>query len=362
MIKKSASTTDPLLTPLLQTVSDDQANDLFAQLIAAHANSVIDGVIRYKLRCSLHHLPGPTDTDDLHQESVMQLLSVLRQFHRQPETHPINDLRGLAAVIAHRACSRWMRRQFPERHALKNRLYYLLTHQNGFAVWQNQEKKLMAGFSIWQGKKKRVAEERIRHLPENERLVVQLRRIAIHTTGRQEERKQSSSPSGVGAALAATFNYLEGPIEFDRLVGAVADLLSLKEQSMESADDNERAMELIVSGTPDPAWQAEKRIFLQKLWDEVLHLPLHQRAALLLNLRGAEGAGCIALFPATGVASFRQLAASLEMSGEELAELWNELPLEDSRIAELLRLTRQQVINARKSARERLTRHLKGYL
>jgi hypothetical protein len=291
----------------------------------------------------------------------MQLLSALQQFRRQPETHPISDLRGLTAVIVHRACSRWMRRQFPERHALKNRLYYLLTHQNGFAVWQNDEKKLMAGFSVWRGKRKRSAEERIRHLPENERLVAQLRRVAIRTV-RQEERTQSGSQGGVGAALAATFNYLEGPIEFDRLVGGVADLLSLKDQSIESADDNERAMDLIVSGTPNPAWQAEKRIFLQRLWDEVLHLPLHQRAALLLNLRGAEGAGCIALFPATGVASFRQLAASLEMSAEALAELWNELPLEDTRIAELLRLTRQQVINARKSARERLRRHLKGYL
>jgi hypothetical protein len=43
-------------------------------------------------------------------------------------------------------------------------------------------------------------------------------------------------------------------------------------------------------------------------------------------------------------------------------ELWSELPLEEARIAELLQLTRQQVINARKSARNRLTRRLRGFI
>jgi hypothetical protein len=52
----------------------------------------------------------------------------------------------------------------------------------------------------------------------------------------------------------------------------------------------------------------------------------------------------------------RQLASALEISVDNLAQMWNELPLEDARIAQLLGLTRQQVINARKSGRERLAR------
>ena len=81
-----------------------------------------------------------------------------------------------------------------------------------------------------------------------------------------------------------------------------------------------------------------------------------------INLKDPEGRGCIALFPAIGIATFRQLAEALEMSAEKLAEIWNELPLEDTKIAELLQLTRQQVINVRKSARERLARRLKGFI
>jgi hypothetical protein len=83
---------------------------------------------------------------------------------------------------------------------------------------------------------------------------------------------------------------------------------------------------------------------------------------LLLNLKDPSGGGCITLFPATGTATLRQLAVVLEISPDSFAELWNELPLEDTKIAELLKLTRQQVINARKSGRERLARRLKGFI
>ncbi|HEX8116984.1 MAG TPA: hypothetical protein VF521_06915, partial [Pyrinomonadaceae bacterium] len=139
-----------------------------------------------------------------------------------------------------------------------------------------------------------------------------------------------------------------------------ASLLGVRDQPIESLPEHDEAF----TNAPhesDPAWRIEKRIFLQRLWEELQQLPPNQRAALLLNLKDAGGFGCITLFPATGVASLRQLADALGMSAEELARLWNELPIEDARIAGLLGLTRQQVINARKSARERLARRLKGF-
>jgi hypothetical protein len=257
----------------------------------------------------------------------------------------------MAAIIAHRTCSRWMRRQFPERHALKNRLQYLLTRQRGFALWQDEERRLVAGFAAWQEQKKAVTAAGAGQLSGDERL---LTRIRMLQGGRQQE---------LGDALAAIFNHLGGPIEFDELVSAVAALLGVRDQPIESLAENEDGVAFrAASGEPDPAWQVEKRIFLQRLWEELQQLPLNQRAALLLNLKDAEGRGCIALFPTTGIATLRHLADALEMSADRFAGLWNELPLEDAAIAELLGLTRQQVINARKSGRERLTRRLKGFI
>jgi hypothetical protein len=56
------------------------------------------------------------------------------------------------------------------------------------------------------------------------------------------------------------------------------------------------------------------------------------------------------------VASFEDLASALDITTDDLASLWNGLPLDDLTIAARLGVTRQQVINLRKSARERLER------
>jgi hypothetical protein len=165
----------------------------------------------------------------------------------------------------------------------------------------------------------------------------------------------------LGALLAAIFNAANLPVELDELVRLTATVLQIKDEPSVSIEAENEEGEIIAVAQDDVAWQVEKRIFLQRLWEEVQTLPLQQRTALLLNLRDAGGRGCIALFPVVGVASLRQLAATLEIPLEEFAALWNQLPLDDAAIAGLLNLTRQQVINARKAARERLMRRLRGF-
>jgi DNA-directed RNA polymerase specialized sigma24 family protein len=342
---------DTLLEPLLLEASGEQADELLLRLITVHAEPVIKGIIRYKLHLNSHQADGRAEADDIYQDVLVQLLAELHQLRTNPYDHPITDVRGMAAVIAHRTCSRWMRRQFPERHSLKNRLQYLLTRQRGFALWQDDGGKLVAGFAVWQGQKKAATAARLGQLSDDEGLAARVRTLK---SGRHQE---------LGDTLAAIFNHLSSPVEFDELVSALAALLQVRDQPIESIDGNEDAVAFqAAAGEPDPAWQVEKRIFLQRLWEELQLLPLNQRTALLLNLKDADGRGCIALFPATGIATLRQLADALEISADRFAQLWNELPLEDARIAELLGLTRQQVINARKSGRERLTRRLKGFI
>jgi RNA polymerase sigma factor (sigma-70 family) len=339
---------DALLEPLLLEGSDEQADELLLQLINVHAEPVIKGIIRYKLRLNSSRATQRADADDIYQEVILQLLGQLQRFRKLPAGHPITDLHGMAAVIAHRTCSRWMRRQFPERHALKNRLHYLLTRQRGLALWQNEDGKLLTGFAVWQGKKEAVTPARYSQLAE--RLPAEIR---ILKSGKQQE---------LATAVAAIFNHIGSPMEFDELVSTVSGLLGISDQPIESLAEDENAIEFMrASSEPDPAWQTEKRFFLRRLWEELQQLPLNQRSALLLNLKDPSGGGCITLLPATGIATVRQLADVLGITLESFAELWNELPLEDSRIAELLNLTRQQVINARKSGRERLARRLKGF-
>ena len=332
---------DALLEPLLREDNDDRAGELLLQLINVHAEPVIKGVIRFKLRLSSSQR---AEADDIYQEVILQLLAQLQKFRKLPDAHPIADVRGIAAVIAHRTCARWLRRQFPERHALKNRLHYLVTRQRGFALWQDTQGQFITGFAAWQDQKLAV-----KRVPESEALATH-----VHPPKTSKE---------LADTVAAIFNHVRGPIEFDDLLSAVASLVGVSDQPIESLAEDEDAVASVANRSePDQAWRVEKRMFLQRLWEELQQLPRNQRAALLLNLKESSGVGCITLFPATGIATLRQLANALEMSAESFAELWNDLPLEDARIAELLGLTRQQVINARKSGRERLTRRLKGFI
>lgn len=345
---------DSLLAPLLLKADDEEADEFLSRLIAAHAEPVINGVIRYKLRLGSNGGDAKAEAEDLRQEAIAQLLTRLQKFRADAEAHSIKDLHGLAATIAYRLCAGWMRRQFPEWHALRNRIQYLLTRQAGFAIWredpndENESKRLIAGFAAWKGRRPSAGAASLRRLSQDEKLL-----DAIGGGGRAAK---------LNDALAAVFNHVGAPVEFDKLVKMMADLLQIEDRTFEPIDiDPGDSGFDVADREADVALRVEKRIFLQRLWDEVRQLPRQQRVALLLNLRNHEGRGCIAMFPALGIATLGRLAEALEMSAEGFAEVWNETPLEDAKIAELLRLTRQQVINARKSARERLARRLKGF-
>jgi hypothetical protein len=67
----------------------------------------------------------------------------------------------------------------------------------------------------------------------------------------------------------------------------------------------------------------------------------------------------ITLLPATGAATFEQIALALEIPVAEFEQLWAQLPLDDLYLADYLGATRQQVINLRKTARERLLKRMK---
>src|SRR5687767_10231947 len=105
MVKKPSAKIDTLLEPLLLAASDKQAEEFLLSLITVHAEPVIKGIIRYKLHLSFHQATQRAEAEDIYQEVLLQLLTELQQLRKQPDEHPITDMRGMAAVIAHRTCS-----------------------------------------------------------------------------------------------------------------------------------------------------------------------------------------------------------------------------------------------------------------
>jgi hypothetical protein len=164
--------------------------------------------------------------------------------------------------------------------------------------------------------------------------------------------------------VRSTLAAIGGPCRFRDLVAALAEVLGETDAAFGAADTRPADAHDLVDHLEDrgasPAEALEHRDYLERLWSEIILLPMRQRAALLLNLRDEHGGGMLALLPITGIASKPDIARALEVSEEALAELWGTLPRDDQWIAEYLGITRRQVINLRKCARERLTRRMRA--
>jgi hypothetical protein len=142
-------------------------------------------------------------------------------------------------------------------------------------------------------------------------------------------------------------------MELDLLVTAVAERLGeidAPNLPLEASSE--------LAAPADLTQRVENRDYLRHLWLQIRELPLRQRMALLLNLRDSDDGSVVRFLPLTGIASIGDIAAALELEPLAFAELWNGLPLDDAQIAMRLGLTRVQVSNLRKSARERLARRM----
>jgi hypothetical protein len=86
----------------------------------------------------------------------LRLVRLLRELKTNPQNKPVKNLRSYVAVMSYHACEEYLRRKYPQRHSLKNKLRYILTHRQEFALWEGDDKWL-CGFSEWRDKSKPVA-------------------------------------------------------------------------------------------------------------------------------------------------------------------------------------------------------------
>ena len=347
---------DELLVPFLQAADEDTSQRLLAHLISRHAEPIIQSITRYKLRGpperETANIQG-LDAEDIHAEILLNLLSRLLDLKKNPHLNPIANFRSYVAVISYNACHKHLRQRYPKRHSLKNRLRYLFTHEAAFVLREGANSEQFCGLAAWSTNKRPAGAGRVEQLRHRgqEHLFVE--------TGVLDNQSRERLSRLVITILKSA----GGPVELDDLVTVVADCAGIKDVTVRIDDsENERDLsnQLVDTRLPIEA-ELTRRSYLQKLWQEIEELPPRQRAALLLNLRDADGGDCARLFVLSGVATIRQIAQALDLPAERLAELWNELPLADASIAQLIGVKRQQVINLRKCARERLARRMRSF-
>ena len=333
---------DALLLPFARAQDEAEADRHLEQVISLHARPLIQTILRGKLgsaRGGRGHREA-ADREDISSRVVLQILGRLRSLKSDPGSEAIGDFRGYVAATTYRSCNQYLRERYPQRHRMRRRLRYLLTHDPALSVWETPQADL-CGLASWR---------------EGSAAAPPLPAGAADQALAGPRRERVPSGRLVAHLLAAAGR----PVAFEALVTAVAEVWGAEEERPR-AERHAWGTGGASHGappTPPAVSPAEDRIYLRELWQRVQELPPRQRAALLLNLRDGEGHDIIGLLPLTGVASIPQIAAALEMPPEHLAQIWNDLPLDDRTIASHLGLTRQQVINLRSAARQRLARHM----
>jgi DNA-directed RNA polymerase specialized sigma24 family protein len=339
---------DPILLPFLQAPGDEEADRVLAHLILQHADPVVKNIVGYKFRVYFrdNNRAQSDDAEDIYSETVISLLTRLTDLRGNPQLEAIRDFRSYVAVTSYRACYEHLRRKYPQRFSLKNKLRYFFKHQQGFTLLENDKGEWLGGFSEWQEKPR--ADSR------------QLTQLQDHFA--EFEREMLPGGTAVGTSLndllTGIFRSVGSTIELDDLVGIVAEAWGIRDQPPREESDQQKPPPVTLDERRGVEDEVTERALLGRLWGEIVNMSRRHCAALLLNLKDDRGGSALDLFLFTGVASFQQIAAAIGETEEWLAEMWNHLPLEDTAIAERLGLIRQQVINLRKTARLRLAKYM----
>jgi RNA polymerase sigma factor (sigma-70 family) len=293
-----AAASDALLDRLLLAAPGARDAEI-ERLVTGHARPLIERILSHRTRAG--SALTRDDADDIAGAVVVRLVERLR---RLSASDPIESFENYTATLTHNAINDHFRRAFPARASLRNRF----RNDPRLAIWPTTH-GLACGLSAWEG----------------------------------------TLPGALPAHIAlddlhAFFASAGHAVAFDALVEHAA------------ARDAAAHEPPVIPAVAD---DLERRQLLQTLWREIGELKPMQRKALLLNLRGGESMNVMALLVLTGTAKLAEIAAALEMSMDELRAIWDELPIEDLRIAAMLGVTRQQVIDLRRAARTRLAKKVK---
>ncbi|MGH9916447.1 MAG: hypothetical protein ACRD63_14300, partial [Pyrinomonadaceae bacterium] len=344
---------DAVLLPFLDASGESEVERLLTELMVVLVQPIIKKIVRSYIGRSGHELQNAheiQDIEDVIGEANLQILDRLGHLRSTPHNMPIRNFVGYIKVTTYNACHKYLRQKYPKRSRLKCKLRYILTHNKGFALWEDENQNWICGFANW----KRL-QPRLQPLTPGG-----VRQLQSDQQALEKDRLSWNSINNPIELLRSIFDCAHQPIEIDDLVTIVAELWQVKDYTQTEIDEELTTIPNTYSTAhaANSATNIEERIYLQRLWAEICQLPVKQRQSLLLNLRDTHEQSLIILFTDIHIASIRQIAEALAMPVEKLAELWNDLPLDDAIIARYLSVDRQQIINYRLSARRRLARRM----
>lgn len=328
---EASKTADDLFVFFLHSPNDADAEATLSELISKHVTPLIHEIVKYKLRVSTARQSlREADAAEVCSSVLVKVLERLREWRLSSEKNQPRAFLDYVAMAAYHTCNQYWRDSNPMRNRTKNSLLYLFNRSDEFAMWK-KERDWICGFNSWKNKQN-VADSR-----------------ALDQISAKSIKKENKFER-----LKAILLELNSPVRLNDLV-----TLMMRLEGVDSHETETDGLENIADTQRSSAEKKlEQQEFLKNLWSEILQLSEKQRTALLLSMRDEDGGSILPLFFSLRIATAKELVSALSMTSDQFGKFWSELPLDDLRIGSLLGITRQQVINLRKCARERLARRL----
>lgn len=342
---------DVILQPLLRSREGSEREHLLGDLIFSYAAPLVRHTLRLRLGFYVNALGVNShnhDAEDLYHDVVARLLQLLNDPQLYAGEIEVNNFRQYVTRVATNACHDYLRAKSPARARLKNNLRDLLDRHRDFAAWKAGG-EVVCGFALWRGDRiSSSSSKRVAELEEN--------------TGTFRASKfpgEDVRQVPLTRVVAEIFDTAGSPIEMDRLVSLVADLLEVKDHPVESLDDehgywNQRlADQRFRCGS-----RLEEREVLGRLWAEVRKLPFNQRATVCLGFEDECGDDLFSLLVDAGLVTWQQLVREFDRTHEQLMLLWQKMPMDSAAIGDELGVSRQQVNKWRFRALRQLEKSL----
>lgn len=330
---------DPTLDPEVAAylaADEAGAEQRLGRLLVEVAAPLVDRVTRAQLGSG-----AAGEVEDVAAGALLRLTERLRRLRLEPVDASIESFEAYVVATARNACRAHLRARRPEWVRLSNQVRYLLGHDPAFAAWRADDGRRLAGLAGWRG--------RAAGGPER----VEVERLGL---GRP------AAAVDLAVLLRSLLMARGAPCPVVALVAELADLRGLEEirdVPLGPEEGSEAPGVELVSNEASAERVLAERGFLELVWSEVRELPVGQRRALLLNLRDPRGGDLLSLMPTAGIAGVDEIAGVIELPRRELEALWERLPLDDREIGERFDLSQRQIVNLRKSGRERLARRMR---
>jgi RNA polymerase sigma factor (sigma-70 family) len=328
------------------SLSTERNQQVVGELIDIYADPIIKKILNQRLNLyfnSQRKEVNRPEAEDLYQTIVLKLVTRIRNRSIDQTRQNIDEIRNYIAKIAHNVCNDYLRMKYPERNRLKSKLRDLIKRQSEFSCWRAED-QLMCGYSCWKGG------------IESPKAAMIMRELEENGTfpGVRRSNGKELTRLALSDLVVEVFDRCEGPIEIERLVHMIAIVQGVKDYQKESIDSSPLSTQRIANAPGRDYEELETREFLRQLWMVLCELPRNQRKTFLLTSGDHTGESLLHTILREQVVTITQIYNALEITRDELIEIWERLPLDTAAAAKQLRTSTHMVAKWRHRSLKRL--------